>query len=53
MVFIRNSKNLTDIHRERKRLSPAAAAFKNFLVAEGAGLIDGAMRCDAPARKAS
>ena len=41
------------IHRERKRLSPAAAAFKNYLVAEGAGLIEGAMRCDAPARKAS
>ena len=41
------------IHRERKRLSPAAATFKDYLVAEGAGLIEGAMRCDAPARKAS
>ena len=41
------------IHRERKRLSPATAAFKDYLVAEGAGLIEDAMRCDAPARKAS
>ena len=41
------------IHRERKRLSPAAATFKDYLVAEGAGLIEGAMRCDAAARKAS
>jgi hypothetical protein len=53
MVFIRNSKNLTDIHRERKRLSPAAAAFKNYLVAQGAELIEAAMRPGAPARKAS
>jgi DNA-binding transcriptional LysR family regulator len=41
------------IHRERKRLSPAAAAFKNYLVAQGAELIEGAMRPDAPARKTS
>jgi len=41
------------IHRERKRLSPAAAAFKNYLVAQGAELIEGAMRPDAPAGKAS
>jgi DNA-binding transcriptional LysR family regulator len=41
------------IHRARKRLSPAAAAFKNYLVAEGAELIEGAMRPDAPVRKAS
>jgi LysR family transcriptional regulator, low CO2-responsive transcriptional regulator len=32
------------IHRARKRLSPAAAAFKDYLVAEGAGLIERAMR---------
>jgi LysR family transcriptional regulator, low CO2-responsive transcriptional regulator len=32
------------IHRERKRLTPAASAFKNYLIAEGAGLIDRAMR---------
>jgi LysR family transcriptional regulator, low CO2-responsive transcriptional regulator len=31
------------IHRARKRLSPAAAAFKDYLVAEGAGLIERAM----------
>jgi DNA-binding transcriptional LysR family regulator len=31
------------IHRERKRLSPAAAAFKEYLVAEGAKLIERAM----------
>jgi DNA-binding transcriptional LysR family regulator len=41
------------IHRERKWLSPAAAAFKDFLVAEGGKLIDGAMRRGAFARKAS
>ena len=32
------------IHRERKRLSPTAAAFKDYLVAEGARLIERAMR---------
>lgn len=31
------------IHRAHKRLSPAAAAFKDYLVAEGAGLIERAM----------
>ena len=31
------------IYRARKRLSPAAAAFKDYLVAEGAGLIERAM----------
>jgi DNA-binding transcriptional LysR family regulator len=31
------------IHRERKRLSPTAAAFKDYLVAEGAKLIERAM----------
>jgi LysR family transcriptional regulator, low CO2-responsive transcriptional regulator len=31
------------IHRARKRLSPAAAAFKDFLAAEGAGVIERAM----------
>jgi DNA-binding transcriptional LysR family regulator len=41
------------MHRERKRLSPAAAAFKDYLVAEGAMRIERAMRCDAPASKAS
>jgi DNA-binding transcriptional LysR family regulator len=41
------------IHRERKRLSPAAAAFKSYLVAVGAGLMEGAMRRDASARKSS
>jgi LysR family transcriptional regulator, low CO2-responsive transcriptional regulator len=32
------------IHRERKRLSPTAAAFKDYLVAEGARLIERAVR---------
>jgi DNA-binding transcriptional LysR family regulator len=32
------------IHRERKRLSPSAAAFKTYLVCEGARLIERAMR---------
>lgn len=32
------------IHRKRKRLSPTASAFKNYLVSEGAGLIERAMR---------
>jgi DNA-binding transcriptional LysR family regulator len=32
------------IHRERKRLSPTAVAFKNYLIAEGAGLIERAIR---------
>jgi LysR family transcriptional regulator, low CO2-responsive transcriptional regulator len=32
------------IHRERKRLTPAALAFKDYLIAEGAGLIERAMR---------
>jgi LysR family transcriptional regulator, low CO2-responsive transcriptional regulator len=32
------------IHRERKRLSPTAAAFKDYLVAEGARLIERAIR---------
>jgi LysR family transcriptional regulator, low CO2-responsive transcriptional regulator len=32
------------IHREQKRLSPAVAAFKDYLVAEGARLIERAMR---------
>ena len=41
------------IHRERKRLSPAAAAFKDYLVAEGAGLIERAMRCGTSARQSS
>jgi DNA-binding transcriptional LysR family regulator len=41
------------IHREHKRLSPAAAMFKDYLVAEGAGLIDRAMRRRASPRKAS
>ena len=41
------------MHRERKRLSPAAAAFKDYLVAEGAMRIECAIRCDAPASKAS
>jgi len=32
------------VHRARKRLSSAAAAFKDYLVAEGSGLIERAMR---------
>jgi LysR family transcriptional regulator, low CO2-responsive transcriptional regulator len=32
------------IHRERKRLSPAAAAFKDYLLVEGARLIERAIR---------
>lgn len=32
------------IHRRAKRLSPAAAAFKTYLIAEGARLIERAMR---------
>jgi LysR family transcriptional regulator, low CO2-responsive transcriptional regulator len=32
------------IHRERKRLSPTVAAFKDYLIAEGAQLIERAMR---------
>jgi DNA-binding transcriptional LysR family regulator len=39
------------IHRERKWLSPAAAAFKDYLVAKGVTLIDGAMRRRASARE--
>jgi DNA-binding transcriptional LysR family regulator len=39
------------IHRERKSLSPAAAAFKDYLVAEGVKLIDAAMHRGALARK--
>jgi LysR family transcriptional regulator, low CO2-responsive transcriptional regulator len=41
------------IHRTRKRLSAATAAFKDYLVAEGAGLIERVMRCATPAGKAS
>jgi len=41
------------IHRQRKWLSPAAAAFKDYLVMEGVKLIDGAMRRGAFVRKAS
>jgi len=41
------------MHRERKRLSPAAAAFKDYLVAEGAMRIERAMRSDALASKES
>jgi LysR family transcriptional regulator, low CO2-responsive transcriptional regulator len=41
------------IHRARKRLSAATAAFKDYLVAEGAGLIERVMRCATPAGKAS
>ena len=41
------------MHRERKRLSPAAAAFKDYLVAEGAMRIERAMRSDTLASKAS
>ncbi|HEY8440902.1 MAG TPA: LysR substrate-binding domain-containing protein [Xanthobacteraceae bacterium] len=41
------------IHRERKWLSPAAAAFKDYLVMEGVKLIDRAMRRGAFVRKAS
>jgi LysR family transcriptional regulator, low CO2-responsive transcriptional regulator len=41
------------IHRARKRLSAATAAFKDYLVAEGAGLIERVMRAATPAGKAS
>jgi LysR family transcriptional regulator, low CO2-responsive transcriptional regulator len=41
------------IHRTRKRLSAATAAFKDYLVAEGAGLIERVMRAATPAGKAS
>jgi DNA-binding transcriptional LysR family regulator len=41
------------IHRERKRLSPAAAAFKQYLIDEGAQVIERAMRYGRAARKAS
>jgi DNA-binding transcriptional LysR family regulator len=41
------------IHRQRKWLSPAAAAFKDYLVTDGVKLIDGAMRRGAFVRKAS
>jgi LysR family transcriptional regulator, low CO2-responsive transcriptional regulator len=41
------------IHRARKRLSPAATAFKDYLVTEGARLIDRALHRGASARKAS
>ena len=39
------------IHRERKSLSPAAAAFKDYLVTDGVKLIAAAMRRGAFARK--
>jgi DNA-binding transcriptional LysR family regulator len=39
------------IHRERKFLSPAAAAFKDYLVTDGVKLIAAAMRRGAFARK--
>jgi DNA-binding transcriptional LysR family regulator len=32
------------IHRERKRMTPAASAFKAYLIADGSGLIERAMR---------
>jgi LysR family transcriptional regulator, low CO2-responsive transcriptional regulator len=31
------------VHRRTKRLPPVAQAFKNFLLADGAGLIDQAL----------
>jgi DNA-binding transcriptional LysR family regulator len=41
------------IHRERKRLSPAATAFKKYLIDEGTQAIEHAMRYGRAARKAS
>jgi LysR family transcriptional regulator, low CO2-responsive transcriptional regulator len=35
------------VHRKNKRLPPVAQAFKSFLMAEGAALIDQALRVDA------
>jgi len=41
------------IHRARKRLTPVAAAFREYLIGEGAQAIDRALRYRRPARKAS
>jgi LysR family transcriptional regulator, low CO2-responsive transcriptional regulator len=41
------------IHRERKRLSPVATAFKDYLIKEGSSLIERATRCDVMIGRAS
>ena len=40
------------VHRRNKRLPPVAQAFKDFLLCEGAGLIDQLMAAE-PARRGS
>jgi LysR family transcriptional regulator, low CO2-responsive transcriptional regulator len=41
------------VHRRAKRLPPVAQAFKNFLLADGAALIDQALGVKKPATRAA